>query len=167
MVFPDSQTVYAELLLAGGDRKAAAAELEAVGRRLTPRGIQNPAWCPWRLLLARAVAPEDPARARALAAEAVRRARAFGAPSAIGQALRVAAEVAAPQDRADLLREAVALLEDSPAAYELARTLAALGTELQDPGLLARAHHTSRECGAGALEASTAQALASFAQRAS
>ncbi|WP_405982211.1 ATP-binding protein [Streptomyces sp. NBC_00158] len=167
VVFPDSQTVYAELLLAGGDRKAAAAELEAVERRLTPRGIQNPAWCPWRLLLARAVAPEDPARARALTAEAVRRARAFGAPSAIGQALRVAAEVAAPPDRADLLREAVALLEDSPAAYELARTLAALGTELQDPGLLARAHLTSRECGAGALEASTAQALASFAQRAS
>ncbi|MFJ3878954.1 ATP-binding protein [Streptomyces sp. NPDC090077] len=167
VVFPDSQTVYAELLLAGGDRKAAAAELEAVGRRLTPRGIQNPAWCPWRLLLARAVAPEDPARARALTAEAVRRARAFGAPSAIGQALRVAAEVAAPQDRAGLLREAVALLEDSPAAYELARALAALGTELQDPGLLARAHLTSRACGAGALEASTAQALASFAQRAS
>ncbi|MEU3727536.1 AAA family ATPase, partial [Streptomyces sp. NPDC031705] len=75
VVFPDSQTVYAELLLAGGDRKAAAAELEAVGRRLTPRGIQNPSWCPWRLLLARAVASEDPARARALAAEALRRAR--------------------------------------------------------------------------------------------
>ncbi|MCX5379958.1 AAA family ATPase [Streptomyces sp. NBC_00091] len=167
VVFPDSQTVYAELLLAGGDRKAAAAELEAVGRRLTPRGIQNPAWCPWQLLLARTVAPDDPARARALAAEALRRARAFGAPSAIGQALRVAAEVAAPQDRAALLREAVALLEDSPAAYELARALAALGTELQDPGLLTRALLTSRTCGADALEASTARALEAFAQRAS
>ncbi|MEU8438646.1 AAA family ATPase, partial [Streptomyces sp. NPDC029216] len=82
VVFPDSQTVYAELLLAAGDRKAATVELEAVERRLTPRGIQNPAWCPWRLHLARTVAPEDPARARALAADALHRARAFGAPSA-------------------------------------------------------------------------------------
>ncbi|MEU3727504.1 hypothetical protein, partial [Streptomyces sp. NPDC031705] len=94
-------------------------------------------------------------------------ARVFGAPSAVGQALRVTAEVAAPEDRADLLREAVALLEDSPAAYELARALAALGTELQDPGLLDRARLTGRACGADALEASTARALEAFAQRAS
>lgn len=114
VVFPDSQTVYAELLLARGDLKGATAELEAVDRRLTPRGIQNPAWCPWQLHLARAVAAQDPGRARDLAADAVRRARAFGAASGIGQALRVAAEVAAPEDRAGLLREAVTLLAASP-----------------------------------------------------
>ncbi|MFD3538156.1 ATP-binding protein [Streptomyces sp. NPDC058662] len=151
VVFPDSQTVYAELLLARGDARAAAAELEAVDRRLTPRGIQNPAWCPWQLHLARAVAADEPHRARALAADAVRRARAFGAPSGVGQALRVAAEVAAPQDRVDLLREAVALLTVSPAGYELAQALAALGTELRDPDILLRAVVTARECGADAL----------------
>ncbi|WP_411102737.1 ATP-binding protein [Streptomyces sp. cmx-4-9] len=153
VVFPDAQTVHAELLLARGDAKGAVAELEAVDRRLTPRGIQNPAWCPWRLHLARAVAADDPERAAALAAEAVRRARAFGAPSGIGQALRVAAEVSAPEGRALLLRESVALLSASPAGYELARAQAALGRELRDTHLLERAVTTARECGADALEA--------------
>ncbi|MFI5865165.1 ATP-binding protein [Streptomyces sp. NPDC051546] len=159
VVFPDSQTVYAELLLARGQAKAAAAELEAVDRRLTPRGIQNPSWCPWRLHLARAVAEEDPARARELAGEAVRRARAFGAASGIGQALRVAAEVAAPQDRAALLEEAVSVLSASPAAYELALALAALGAERGDGSLLERAAAAARACGADGLEARATDAL--------
>ncbi|WP_374772462.1 AAA family ATPase [Streptomyces sp. NBC_01310] len=159
VVFPDSQTVYAQLLIARGEMRAAVAELEEVDRRLTPRGIQNPAWCPWQLLLARAVAGDDPQRAHALADDAVRRARAFGAPSGIGQALRVAAEVAAPQDRAVLLREAVALLSQSPAGYELARALAALGTELRDADLLERAVVTARECGADGLVAETTDTL--------
>ncbi|MFI5762999.1 ATP-binding protein [Streptomyces sp. NPDC051563] len=159
VVFPDSQTVYAELLLARGQAKAAAAELEAVDRRLTPRGIQNPSWCPWRLHLARAVAEEDPARARELAGEALRRARAFGAASGIGQALRVAAEVAAPQDRAALLEEAVSVLSASPAAYELALALAALGAERGDGSLLERAVAAARACGADGLEARATDAL--------
>ncbi|MCJ0875058.1 AAA family ATPase [Streptomyces sp. AP-93] len=159
VVFPDSQTVYAELLLARGQAKAAAAELEAVDRRLTPRGIQNPSWCPWRLHLARAVSAEDPARARELAAEAVRRARAFGAASGIGQALRVAAEVASPQDRPALLEEAVEVLSASPAAYELALALAALGEERGDGDILQRAVVAARACGADGLVATAAEAL--------
>ncbi|MFF4454278.1 ATP-binding protein [Streptomyces goshikiensis] len=159
VVFPDSQTVHAELLLARGRTKEAVSELEAVDRRLTPRGIQNPSWCPWQLHLARAVADDDPERARALAADAVRRARAFGAPSGIGQALRVAAEVAAPGARAALLTEAVELLSASPAGYELARALAALGTERRDTELLARAVATARECGADGLVARATEAL--------
>ncbi|MCX5409075.1 AAA family ATPase [Streptomyces sp. NBC_00335] len=159
VVFPDSQTVYAELLLARGQAKAAAAELEAVDRRLTPRGIQNPSWCPWRLHLARAVSAEDPARARELAEEAVRRARAFGAASGIGQALRVAAEVAAPQDRRALLEEAVSVLSASPAAYELALALAALGEERGDTELLLRAVLAARACGADGLVATVTNAL--------
>ncbi|WP_330294948.1 ATP-binding protein [Streptomyces sp. NBC_00503] len=159
VVFPDSQTVYAELLLARGQAKAAAAELEAVGRRLTPRGIQNPSWCPWRLLLARAVSAEDPARARELAADAVRRARAFGAASGIGQALRVAAEVASPQDRPALLEEAVEVLSASPAGYELALALAVLGAERGDAELLRRAAVAARECGADGLAGTATAAL--------
>lgn len=159
VVFPDSQTVYAELLLARGQAKAAAAELEAVDRRLTPRGIQNPSWCPWRLHLARAVAAEDPARARELAEEAVRRARAFGAASGIGQALRVAAEVASPQDRPGLLEEAVEVLSASPAAYELALALAALGEERGDAEVLLRAVVAARACGADGLVATATTSL--------
>ncbi|MFE0009353.1 ATP-binding protein, partial [Streptomyces erythrochromogenes] len=39
VVFPDSQTVYAELLLARGEARAAVAELEAVDPRGAPRGL--------------------------------------------------------------------------------------------------------------------------------
>ena len=99
VVFPDAQTVHGELLLARGRTKEAAEELAAAGRRLDPRGIRNPAWCPWQLHLARAEAYETPERAVATALEALARARQFGAPSAIGQALRTAAEVSSGSAR--------------------------------------------------------------------
>ncbi|MDH6220843.1 ATP-binding protein [Streptomyces pseudovenezuelae] len=134
VVFPDSQTVYGELLLARGLHKDAAAELAAAGRRLDPRGIRNPAWCPWQLHLARAESPDAPERAVATVLEAVLRARQFGAPSAIGQALRAAAEVSSGSTRVKHLEEAVTHLERSPAAYELACALVALGTELRRTG---------------------------------
>ncbi|MET9700965.1 AAA family ATPase [Streptomyces sp. NPDC006529] len=160
VVFPDSQTVYAELLLARGETAAAAAQLEAVDRRLTPRGIQNPAWCPWQLHLAEAVADADPRRARALAADAVRRARAFGAPSAIGQALRVAARVGPRARRAGLLEESVALLSGSPARYELSRSLLALGVARREAAALERAAAVASSCGADGVAREAVRALA-------
>src|SRR6202008_1988308 len=51
------------------------------------------------------------------------RPRRFGAPSAIGQALRTAAEVSSGEARLAYLRESVAHLERSPAAYELGSAL--------------------------------------------
>ncbi|MFJ7203500.1 ATP-binding protein [Streptomyces sp. NPDC098789] len=159
VVFPDSQTVYAELLLARGNTAAAIAELEAVDRRLTPRGIQNPAWCPWQLHLAQAVAPEEPARARALAADALRRARVFGAPSAVGQALRVAARVGPRSRRVELLEESVALLSGSPAGYELCRSLLDLGVARRDPALLERAAAVASSCGADGVVAAAEAAV--------
>jgi DNA-binding CsgD family transcriptional regulator len=134
VVFPDAQTVHGELLLARGRTKEAAEELSAAGRRLEPRGIRNPAWCPWQLHLARAEAHETPDRAQATAVEAVARARQFGTPSAIGQALRTAAEVSSGADRLKYLEESVAHLERSPAGYELACALVSLGTELRRTG---------------------------------
>ncbi len=134
VVFPDAQTVYGELLLARGLAKEAAAELASAGRRLDPRGIRNPAWCPWQLHLARAERHDTPERAVVTAQEAVARARQFGTPSAIGQALRIAAEVSSGSARAKLLEESVTHLERSPAAYELACALVALGTELRRTG---------------------------------
>ncbi|MFE2883739.1 ATP-binding protein [Streptomyces sp. NPDC059272] len=134
VVFPDAQTVYGELLLARGLAKEAAAELASAGRRLDPRGIRNPAWCPWQLHLARAERHDTPERAVVTAHEAVARARQFGTPSAIGQALRVAAEVSSGSARVKLLEESVTHLERSPAAYELACALVALGTELRRTG---------------------------------
>ncbi|MFD8307599.1 AAA family ATPase [Streptomyces sp. NPDC059690] len=134
VVFPDAQTVCGELLLARGLHRKAADELAAAGRRLDPRGIRNPAWCPWQLHLARAEAHTAPERAMATALEAVARARQFGTPSAVGQALRTAAEVSSGSARVKYLEEAVTHLERSPAAYELACALVALGTELRRTG---------------------------------
>ncbi|MGW4909397.1 ATP-binding protein [Streptomyces sp. NPDC004270] len=151
VVFPDAQTVYGELLLARGLTQDAAAELAAAGRRLEPRGIRNPAWCPWQLHLARAESHDTPDRALATALEAVGRARQFGAPSAIGQALRTAAEVTTGPARLTYLKEAVTHLERSPAAYELACALVALGTELQDADHLRRGLERAEGCGADGL----------------
>lgn len=158
VTFPDSQTVHAELLLATGRTEEAAAELAAVGRRLDPRGMRNPAWCPWQLHLALAEACETPERARETALAAVARARQYGAPSAIGQALRVTAEVSADTERIKLLEESVDWLERSPAAYELARSLVALGTALRRTGRtteaaghLYRGLETAQSCGADGL----------------
>ncbi|MCX4986251.1 AAA family ATPase [Streptomyces sp. NBC_00572] len=158
VTFPDSQTVHAELLLARGRTEEAAAELAAVGRRLDPRGMRNPAWCPWQLHLALAEAATTPGRARATAHDAVARARQYGAPSAIGQALRVTAEVSEPSERVKLLEESVDWLDQSPAAYELARSLVALGAALRRTERageaaehLYRGLEAAQDCGADAL----------------
>ncbi|KUN19870.1 hypothetical protein AQJ23_36100 [Streptomyces antibioticus] len=158
VVFPDAQTVYGELLLARGLTKDAVGQLASAGRRLDPRGIRNPAWCPWQLHLARAEAHDTPERAVTTALEALSRARQFGTPSAIGQALRTAAEVSSGSARVKYLEEAVAHLECSPAGYELACALVALGTELRRTGRAAEAaEHLYRgldaavQCGADGL----------------
>ncbi|MFC8347454.1 ATP-binding protein [Streptomyces sp. NPDC057280] len=158
VVFPDAQTVYGELLLARGLTKEAVGQLAAAGRRLDPRGIRNPAWCPWQLHLARAESHDTPERAVTTAREALSRARQFGTPSAIGQALRTAAEVSSGSARVKYLEEAVAHLECSPAGYELACALVALGTELRRTGRAAEAaEHLYRgldaavQCGADGL----------------
>jgi DNA-binding CsgD family transcriptional regulator len=166
VVFPDAQTVHGELLLARGLTKEAAEELAAAGRRLDPRGIRNPAWCPWQLHLARAEAHETPERAVATALEALARARQYGAPSAVGQALRTVAEVSSGSARVKYLEESVTHLERSPAAYELACSLVALGTELRRTGQTREAaEHLYRgldaavQCGADGLTESAREEL--------
>jgi DNA-binding CsgD family transcriptional regulator len=166
VTFPDAQTVHGELLLARGLVKEAAAELASVGRRLDPRGMRNPSWCPWQLHLALAEVHDAPERARVTALDAVARARRFAAPSGIGQALRVAAEVSGGAERTALLRESVARLERSPAAYELARSLVALGTHHYRCGrtaeaaeLLHRGLEAAGQCGADGLAATAREEL--------
>ncbi|MFJ7962650.1 ATP-binding protein [Streptomyces sp. NPDC096324] len=172
VTFPDAQTVYGELLLARGLTRDAAVELASAGRRLDPRGMRNPAWCPWQLHLARAESHDAPERAVATALEAVNRARQYGAPSTIGQALRVAAEVSPGPDRVRLLEESVGHLERSPAAYELACSLVALGTELRRAGRpreaaehLYRGLDAAVQCGADGLIEDARDELASAGLR--
>ncbi|MEU8619458.1 AAA family ATPase [Streptomyces sp. NPDC048623] len=158
VTIPDCETVHAELLLATGRTEEALGELSAVGMRLDPRGKRNPSCCPWQLHLALAQAAVSPARALATAQEAVTRARQYGAPSAIGQALRVAAEVSEGVERIKLLEESVDWLDQSPAAYELARSLVALGAALRRTERhaeaaehLYRGLETAQDCGADGL----------------
>lgn len=164
VTFPDAQAVYGELLLARGLYREAAAELAAVGRRLDPRGMRNPAWCPWQMHLALARSHDAPERAEAIAMDAVTRARQFGAPSTVGQALRTAAEVIGGPERLKLLEEAVAHLEGAPAAHERARALVAYGSALRATGAFAEATGRLRRGLEGAL-ASGADGLADRARR--
>ncbi|MBG0857293.1 AAA family ATPase [Streptomyces spinoverrucosus] len=134
VIYPDPRTVYSELLLAEGRHVEAERLLTAVGDRLEARAWRNPAWCPWQLNLAYAVAPSAPDRAVRLARDAVKRARDFGAASAIGQALHTEAEVTGGTASLELYAEAVAELQRSPAAYELARALVGHGAALSRNG---------------------------------
>ncbi|MEU0391284.1 AAA family ATPase [Streptomyces sp. NPDC006208] len=156
VVYPDSQTVHSELLLALGMRREAEQQLARVGLRLEPRGIRNPAWCPWQLHLAQAV--DDPERALEFATEGLGRARRFGTPSAIGQALRAMASVVQGAQRVTLLAEAVEHLERSPSGYDLACALVDHGVALRRAGLpqeaaerLHRGLEGAVQCGADAL----------------
>ncbi|MEU9560062.1 helix-turn-helix transcriptional regulator [Streptomyces fumanus] len=139
IIYPDPRTVHAELLLAEGRPEAAVRPLTEVGALLEERAWHNPAWCPWRIRLASAVAPADPDRAVRLARESVALARDFGAVSVVGQALRVEAEVTGGPAALDLYAEAVEALEQSPAAYELARALVGYGAALSRGGRLQEA----------------------------
>ncbi|MGW4164654.1 ATP-binding protein [Streptomyces sp. NPDC004788] len=158
VTIPDCETVHAGLLLATDRTEEALGALSAVGQRLDPRGKRNPSCCPWQLHLALAQHGVAPSRALATAQEAVARARQYGAPSAIGRALRVTAEVSGDADRVKLLEESVEWLDRSPAAYELARSLVALGIALRRAGRteeaaehLYRGLETAQSCGADGL----------------
>ena len=78
-----------------GELEAGYQELLATGRRELEWGARNPAVTPWRSSAALVAARlGDTAAARRLAAEEVELARAFGAPRALGVALRAAGLVA-------------------------------------------------------------------------
>ncbi|URM88866.1 AAA family ATPase [Streptomyces sp. MRC013] len=172
VVSPDPQAVRGRLLLALGRTDEAVRQLAAAGERLEQRGTPNPAWSPWQLDLALALAGRRPGEARRHADEAVARARAFGTAGAVGQALRVAAAVRGPARGLPLLAEAVDRLEQSPAGYELAHALVDHGTALRSAGALgaaARQLHRGMEaavaCGADALAARARDQLAAAGLR--
>lgn len=131
------------LLLARGwlrldraDDAAALDDLAEVERRAERAEYLNPAGLAWRsrTALALAATGTDPRRAQALAADEVARTRAFGAPRALGVALRAAALVGEPGRRVDTLQEACAVLSRSRARLEEARTRIDLGIALHAAG---------------------------------
>jgi DNA-binding CsgD family transcriptional regulator len=149
-----------ELRLASGDVEAALADFEECGRGLAAAGADHPSVVPWRSGAARACAQlGDSVRARRLADDDIERARAFGAPRAVGAALRTAGAIAGGDRGVELLREACEVLADSEGVLEYARALADLGA-----ALLAQQHRLAateplrmaldlaNRCGAKALE---------------
>jgi ATP/maltotriose-dependent transcriptional regulator MalT len=146
----------ARLRLAQGHVAAAVQDLLALGRDMQAIGVVNPSVTPWRSLAATALMQAgEEERARALVDEEVALARRWGAPRALGIALRVQGLAAGDLS---LLAEATAVLEDSPARLEHARALTDLGAALRRAGRrvdarepLRTALELAQGCGAAAL----------------
>ncbi|MEU8547533.1 AAA family ATPase [Streptomyces roseoverticillatus] len=107
------------------------ADLEECGRLLLHRGWTNPALWPWRSEagLAHARLGDEDA-ARRLVREELALARDFGAPHAVGVALRAAGLLGPGEERAAVLAESARLLREAGAALDEARVLRDLGREL-------------------------------------
>jgi DNA-binding CsgD family transcriptional regulator len=142
-----------ELMLVEGRWDEAVGAADAYRARL--RGIDNPAWAPWRSL--KALALEGLSRhgeALALLDEEMERARRWGAPGALARTLRLAGTLRGGEGH-ELLREAVAVAERSPARLEHAKALIALGSALRRTGRrsearepLGRGFELANRCGA-------------------
>ena len=121
--------------VAGEPREGLAALLEC-GRRANAIHAPNPAANqPWRsdaALLAARLGDRD--HAAALVGEELELARAFGAPHALGIALRAAGMFAVGQDGIERLAQAVALLDGTQINLELARALTDHGAALRRAG---------------------------------
>jgi DNA-binding CsgD family transcriptional regulator len=123
------------LRAAAGNHEAANEELRGCALDHPMFGSENPAFTPWRSAAALSLAKLGrQAEALDLAADEVRRARSFGAPRAIGVALRVQALVGPPADRSEGLAVAVEALESSGAPLEHARALLDYGATLRATG---------------------------------
>ncbi|MDQ3632098.1 MAG: LuxR family transcriptional regulator [Actinomycetota bacterium] len=152
---------------AADEREAALADWsDALGRSV--QGAPAASWIENHLsaaevLRARGEAPT----ARRVVANALDAARHWGTPGAIGEALRGVARVDDDADTVELLREAVRLLERSPARLVRAQALVDLGAALRRRGDRRESRTPLREglvladaCGAGGLVERTRHELA-------
>lgn len=122
----------ARLSIVKGETRRGTAELLEAGRRFEAVGGFNPAFLPWRSRAAAALATMgERDRGRELAEQEVDLACRWGAPRAVGRALRAYAAVAPGRHALVLLEEAVRVLDGSLARLELARSLVDLGAALR------------------------------------
>ncbi|MEV4416086.1 AAA family ATPase [Catellatospora sp. NPDC049609] len=146
----------ARLLLARHDYELALAGMIEAGERFGLTGGRNPAFCAWRSGAAEcmhALGRHD--EARRYASEELELARAWGAPRALGRALRVAGLVIGGREGLALLHEAVETLASSPARLEYAKALVDLGAATRRAGhataarpYLAQGLDLATQCGA-------------------
>jgi DNA-binding CsgD family transcriptional regulator len=151
----------------GGDHVGAVADLRGAGERFRRWGVTGPEPSGWRAYAAEQLAVlgrHD--EAAQLAGEELELAGRFGAPRPLGRALRVTGLVAGATAGVQSLRDAIDVLEPSPARLELAQAHFELGSALRRRGEreasrdpLRRAMQIAHECGARALEERAHQEL--------
>lgn len=136
------------------DLRQALEDVLECGRQLDRSGWINPVLFPWQTAAAQLHKKlGDTESALRLADEALKRARDWGVPSAIGRALRILALLSAPEQGAELLREAITELEASANVLEQARARLQLGIRLHADGdaagdeLLNQAHRLALKYG--------------------
>ena len=121
-----------QLRVARGAVREGLSDLLETGRRLEPWGLESPSAAPWRSSAAVALTMMgERSQALELAWQEVELARAFGAPRAIGIALRAAGLAEESPKQLEVLGDAVEVLKDSPARLEQARALCDLGATLR------------------------------------
>jgi DNA-binding CsgD family transcriptional regulator len=172
---PNAPLRYASGVLraAAGNHEAAIEELRSCAFEHPAHGGGNPAMFPWRSAAALSLAELGRnSEAQTLAGDEVQRAQSFGAPRAIGIALRVQALVGPPAQRSAGLAAALAVLADSPARLEHARVLVDLGATLRAAGQRTAAREPLLEgltlaarCGARTLERRARAELAAIGVR--
>jgi DNA-binding CsgD family transcriptional regulator len=161
------------LRLAQGDVRAALDDLLDCGRRLVQGGTLNPAVMSWRSSAALAhVALGSRDRARALAEEELQLARSFGAPRAVGIALRCLGLAQDLRSGIELLEQSVTVLDGSGARLEHGRSLCELGAALRRAGRrragqgpLREALDLAVQCGAEGLAARAREELTAAGAR--
>ena len=160
----------ARLRFEQGRYEEALEDYQAAGAILQDYAIDHPAYSLWRTYAAESLlALGRPDEAAALVALDVDDARDFGARHPFGAALRVSGLIEADIDR---LREAVLVLESSPAALERARALVDFGAALRRAGERAASRDPLRQgmdlahrCNAAPLADRAQQELASSGAR--
>ena len=151
----------ARLRLLQGDLAGGLEAMSDVGARFERSGGRNPALLPWRSHAALALLRlGERDEARRLAAQELELARTWGAPRALGAALRAAGLVDGGAEGLRLLEEAVEVLADSPAKLEHAKARTELGAALRRQNRrsaareqLRRAVELATVCGAAPLAA--------------
>ncbi|HEY1776939.1 MAG TPA: AAA family ATPase [Solirubrobacteraceae bacterium] len=137
-----------------GDRVGAEQDLRAAGSILERLGF-GPLHDPWRSWLALALPRADADEALALVESEFAEAEATGLSRPRGIVLRAKGLLARGDEAVELLRDSVAVLRDSPARYEHAQSLVALGAALRRGGWradartpLAEGRELAYRCGA-------------------
>jgi DNA-binding CsgD family transcriptional regulator len=147
-------TARGRLRIAQGQLDEGVADFLWCGQRQDPLGLRWPS--PWKAYAAQTLAAQGEKQLAAkLGRDQLAAARRAGTPGALGLSLRSAGLAIGGDDGLRLLREAVTVLENSPARLELAYALTDLGEQLSRSGRRTegrdtqrRAVHIAGQCGA-------------------